>query len=143
MYAVQLRNATSSENNSTEEQLHDLSSALLSSAEPVIGEWLDKEFGATVTDNSLFMELPRHFEKEYNQDMTHLNVLPPDVVTRVSEYVPEIVQFVQKIIDNEYAYESNGSVYFDVAKFDGNPDHYYAKVSDGSYEIAAFVIAMS
>lgn len=47
---------------------------LLVSAEAVLGEWLDKEKGATVTDNSLFMELPRHFENEYNQDMLKLNV---------------------------------------------------------------------
>ncbi len=31
-------------------------------------------------------------------------VLPPDVLTRVSEYVPEVVEYVQKIIDNGYAY---------------------------------------
>ena len=56
-------------------------------------------------------------------------MLPPDVVTRVSEYVPEIIDFVQKIIENGYAYISNGSVYFDVAKFDAQPQNYYAKVS--------------
>ena len=54
--------------------------------------------------------------------------MPADVVTRVSEYVPQIIDFVQKIIDNGFAYEAKGSVYFDVAKFDSQPDHYYAKV---------------
>ena len=52
-----------------------------------------------------------------------------DVVTRVSEYVPQIVDYVAKIIANDYAYEANGSVYFDVGKFDAEPNHYYAKVS--------------
>ena len=42
-----------------------------------------------------------------------LNVRPPDVLTRVSEYVPEIVTFVEKIIANGAAYEVDGSVYFD------------------------------
>ena len=51
-----------------------------------------------------------------------------DVVTRVSEYVPQIVDYVAKIIENGYAYEANNSVYFDVAKFDAEPNHYYAKV---------------
>ncbi|MEQ2219114.1 hypothetical protein XENOCAPTIV_012786, partial [Xenoophorus captivus] len=55
-------------------------------------------------------------------------VLPADVLTRVSEYVPEIVEFVRKIISNGYGYESNGSVYFDTQKFDSSPQHSYAKL---------------
>ena len=47
-------------------------------------------------------------------DMRRLNVVLPDCLTRVSEYVPEIVAYIEKIIENGYAYESNGSVYFDV-----------------------------
>ena len=55
--------------------------------------------------------------------------MPADVVTRVSEYIPEIICYVKKIIHNGYGYESKGSVYFDVAKFDSQPNHYYAKVN--------------
>ena len=47
----------------------------------------------------------------------------------MSEYVPQIVDYVKKIIENGYAYESGGSVYFDVSKYDSEPNHYYAKVS--------------
>jgi len=60
--------------------------------------------------------------------MGALNIEVPDVLTRVSEYVPEIVKFVQKIIEEGFAYESNGSVYFTVDKFDQNENHYYAKL---------------
>tara|TARA_B110000503_G_scaffold71989_1_gene111471 strand:+ start:194 stop:343 length:150 start_codon:yes stop_codon:yes gene_type:complete len=38
-------------------------------------------------------------------------------MTRVSEYIPEIVSFIAKVIDNKFAYESNGSVYFDVGAY--------------------------
>lgn len=55
------------------------------------------------------------------------------MLTRVSEYVPEIVEFVQQIIDNGLAYESNGSVYFDVGKFDKQEKHFYAKLVPEAY----------
>ncbi|XP_042216553.1 cysteine--tRNA ligase, cytoplasmic-like [Homarus americanus] len=106
---------------------------LLASASSVLGEWLDKQKGRDITDNSIFAELPRHYEEEFNKDMEALNVLPADVITRVSEYVPQIVEYVEKIIANGYAYESNGSVYFDVGKFDAEPNHYYAKLVPEAY----------
>lgn len=64
--------------------------------------------------------------------MEALNVRAPDVQTRVSEYVPEIIEFVQKIIDNGYAYEANGSVYFDTTRYDGHEGHHYAKLAPWS-----------
>ena len=60
--------------------------------------------------------------------MHRLNVAPADVLTRVSEYVPEIVDYIEKIITNGFAYESNGSVYFSVGKFDADGGHHYAKL---------------
>ena len=59
--------------------------------------------------------------------MEALNVESPNVLTRVSEYVPEIIEFIEKIISNGYAYESNGSVYFNIEAFKEN-NHNYAKL---------------
>ncbi len=77
--------------------------------------------------------------------MGRLHVLPPDTITRVSEYVPEIVRFVEQIVENGYAYEGGGSVWFDVEKFEGAKgegeseslgagswQHEYAKLQPGS-----------
>jgi cysteinyl-tRNA synthetase len=52
----------------------------------------------------------RKFEKEYLDDMAALGVKDPDVLTRVTEYVPQIIAFVQKIVDKGLAYASGGSV---------------------------------
>ncbi|XP_059831538.1 cysteine--tRNA ligase, cytoplasmic isoform X2 [Hypanus sabinus] len=110
------------------EEINKQAQALLVEAKDIISDWLDAQFGSQVTDNSIFTKLPKYWEGEYHKDMDALNVLPPDVLTRVSEYIPEIVQFVQKVVDNHYGYVSNGSVYFDTVKFDSSEKHSYAKL---------------
>lgn len=49
--------------------------------------------------------------------MGKLGVKNPNYITRVTEYVPEIIAFIEKIISNGYGYESNKSVYFDIKAF--------------------------
>ncbi|CAG8441231.1 7243_t:CDS:10 [Acaulospora colombiana] len=105
---------------------------LLDDSYEVIVAWLDKEKGASVTDPKIFRDLAAYWEKSYMEDMKALNVLPCDVLTRVSEYVPEIVEYVKKILENGYAYESYGSVYFDTNAFDGKDGHHYAKLEPWS-----------
>jgi cysteinyl-tRNA synthetase len=81
-------------------------------------------------------DLAAYWENKYFEDMSRLHVLPPDIITRVSEYVEEIVSFVERIQDNGFAYEGGGSVWFDVAKFEGAEGdgfrHEYAKLQPGS-----------
>ncbi|EYC18025.1 hypothetical protein Y032_0028g1640 [Ancylostoma ceylanicum] len=107
---------------------------LLNEARDVLSDWLDAQFGSAVNDHSVFDTLAKTYESEFLADMARLNVLPADVVTRVSEYVPEIVAYVEKIIKNGYAYPtSDGSVYFDTKAFESNPKHFYAKLVPEAY----------
>ena len=46
----------------------------------------------------------------------------------MSEYVPEIIDFINKIIENGFGYESAGSVYFETLKYSKSDNHYYAKL---------------
>jgi len=94
------------------EERKQIVDALLSVSKSVLSEWLDAEQGSSVKDQRIFRAHAERFETEFFEDMRALNIRDPDVLTRVTEYVPEIVRFVQKLIDNGYGYESNGSVYF-------------------------------
>ncbi|WEJ94257.1 cysteinyl-tRNA synthetase [Yamadazyma tenuis] len=112
--------------------IHSESSDLpnfMSSVQEVVMPYLDKQLGSTVNDPLIFKKLPSFWENKFDEDMGKLNVLPPDVTTRVSEYIPEIIEFVETIIKNGFAYPtSDGSVYFDTVKFDNDSNHVYAKL---------------
>jgi len=69
-------------------------------------------------------EVAAHYTQSVIDDMRALNLERADVYPRVSEHVPEIIDLVQDLIDAGYAYEANGSVYFDVTSFEG-----YGKLS--------------
>jgi cysteinyl-tRNA synthetase len=64
------------------------------------------------------LELTRKFEMDFHQDMADLGVPPPTILTRVTEYMDEIVAYIQQIVERGYAYEQEGSVYFDVTAFE-------------------------
>jgi len=70
------------------------------------------------------MVLVTEYIKAYYIDFHNLNVKDADVAPRPTQEIKEIIAFVQGLIDKEYAYESRGSVYFDVSKFKG-----YGKLS--------------
>jgi cysteinyl-tRNA synthetase len=57
------------------------------------------------------------WEDAFLEDMKNLNVELPEIMTRVTEYIPEIITFIEKVISNKFAYESNNSVYFDVSAY--------------------------
>jgi len=63
------------------------------------------------------MELVETYTRRYFEDMDTLNVLRPDISPRASGHIPEQIELVKTLIEKGYAYEANGSVYFDVAKW--------------------------
>ena len=78
------------------------------------------------------MEVAQMYFNRYIKDMTALNVLRPSIEPRATGHIPEQIESVQQIIDNGYAYVSNGSVYFDVEKY--NEDFPYGKLSGRDLE---------
>ena len=74
-------------------------------------------------------EVARTFISAVIEDMRSLNLKRAEVYPRVSEHVPEIIDLVETLVEKGYAYESNGSVYFDVTKFEE-----YGKLSNQKIE---------
>lgn len=75
------------------------------------------------------MQLVETFTRSYFEDMDSLGVTRPDISPRASGHVPEQIEMIQTLIRNENAYESDGSVYFDVTS---DPD--YGKLSNRKVE---------
>ncbi len=78
------------------------------------------------------MEVVQHYLNSYHHDMEALNVLPPSIEPHASGHIIEQIEYIKKILDAGYAYESQGSVYFDVEKY--NRDHHYGKLSGRNIE---------
>ena len=73
------------------------------------------------------MEVVQYYLNRYHKAMEALNVLPPSIEPHASGHINEQIEYIKKIKEAGYAYVSNGSVYFDVVKY--NKDHHYGKLS--------------
>ncbi|RNB78961.1 cysteine--tRNA ligase [Brevibacillus fluminis] len=77
----------------------------------------DKLIRAANEENTTVKELADKYMKAYNEDLATLNVLPPDIQPRVMETIPEIISFVEALVEKGFAYESEGDVYFRTGRF--------------------------
>ncbi len=78
------------------------------------------------------MEVVQMYTNEYRLKMIKLNVLPPSIEPTASGHIIEQQELVEKILENGFAYEKKGSVYFDVQKY--ARDHQYGKLSGRKIE---------
>lgn len=77
----------------------------------------DKIIKKAVAEQIEPMELVEIHIREFFKDMDSLNVTRPNISPRASAHIPEIIEFIQELVQKGFAYEAGGSVYFSVKKF--------------------------
>ncbi len=78
------------------------------------------------------MEIVQRYTVDFHSILSNYNFLPPSIEPTATGHIIEQIEIVQQIIDNGFAYETNGSVYFDIVKF--NKTHHYGKLSGRNIE---------
>ena len=73
------------------------------------------------------MEIAHYYTERYHDAMRELGVKSPSIEPHASGHIIEQIEMVKRILDAGYAYESNGSIYFDVEKY--NKDYHYGRLS--------------
>jgi cysteinyl-tRNA synthetase len=73
------------------------------------------------------MEIVQYYSDRYHDNMDQLNVRKPSIEPRASGHIIEQIELIKKILAKGLAYESAGSIYFDVAKY--NESHHYGILS--------------
>jgi len=77
----------------------------------------DKIVAAARREKKHPMALAEYYTRSYFEDMDRLNCVRPDISPRASGHITEQIDLVKTLLEKGYAYESNGSVYFEVSKF--------------------------
>ena len=89
----------------------------------------DKIIEAAKEQNTEISKITRKFTQIYNEDMSMLNVLQPDIQPKATEYIPEMIELIKDLINKQFAYEKNGHVLFHVPAYS-----MYGKLSNRNRE---------
>ncbi|MBH46397.1 MAG: cysteine--tRNA ligase [Flavobacteriaceae bacterium] len=74
-------------------------------------------------DNVEPMEVVQRYTNSYHNALKSINIIPPSIEPRASGHIIEQIEMIQEIMKNGFAYEKNGSVYFDVIKYSETHDY--------------------
>ena len=77
----------------------------------------DKVIAAALAEGRTPQEIAQHYTQAFFEDEARLNILPAHHFPRASEHIDEMLQIAERLLEQGYAYEVNGNVYFEVSKF--------------------------
>ena len=89
----------------------------------------DKIINRANAEHTDWKEIAETYIASFKEDMAGLGIIPPTYEPKATDHIPDMIRFIEKLIERGYAYQADGSVYFSVRKYDG-----YGKLSGRSLE---------
>ena len=78
----------------------------------------DKMLKGAKRENKSVLEIAEYYTEEFKKDTESLNIKWPEIVSRATDNIPEYIKIIKKLLEDGYAYQSGGNVYFDTSKLE-------------------------
>ena len=81
----------------------------------------DKMLKSAREEHKSPMEIAEYYTKLFFRDLEALNIETPEIVCKATDHIQEMLEYVEKLVENGYAYETSTAIYFDISKLDQYP----------------------
>lgn len=81
----------------------------------------DKMLKSAREEHKSPMQIAEYYTKLFLDDLKDLNIETPEIICKATDHIKEMLEYVEKLVENGYAYETTNTVYFDVSKLDKYP----------------------
>ena len=81
----------------------------------------DKMIKSAREEHKTPLEIAEHYTKLFFDDLKDLNIETPEIICKATDYIPEMLEYVEELVEKGYAYETSTAIYFDVSKLDKYP----------------------
>ena len=78
----------------------------------------DKMVKSALEEKKTPMQIAEHYTNLFFEDLKNLNIETPEIVCKATDHITEMLKFVERLMENGYAYETSTAIYFDVSKLD-------------------------
>ena len=78
----------------------------------------DKMIKTAKEEGKTPMEIADFYLERFMKDLRNLNIDMPEIIARATDHIDDMIKFVEKLVENGYAYETSTAIYFDVSKLD-------------------------
>lgn len=81
----------------------------------------DKMLKSAREENKTPIEIAKYYTELFFKDLEELNIETPEIVCKATDHIKDMLSYVQKLVENSYAYETSTAIYFDISKLDKYP----------------------